>query len=1167
MSRRGVKVFLAVTALLVLVPAAVFAQEGVIAGVVRDPSDAVLPGVLVEVTSPALIEGVRSATTDGAGQYRITNLPVGTYTVSFTLEGFSKQQRDNIVLSSGFTAPVNATMLVGQVSETVAVVAESPMVDVQNARQAVTFAGADLRQLPTARNINSLLELMPAISSNYRAGAAFGQPGVCVGGIGVFCNPGIAGFNVGDTGQSFPAPPGSFSDAVGNSVMAQGRIMVDGQAVNSGAGLPIVGQTGGYTADIASAQEINVQISGALGESETGGSSINIVPRTGGNRFAGDYNTTYTRANWFDRNTEAYGLPSALQATISDHDVSGDFGGPIKRDKLWFFALARDQGIHKLPVGIDFWPNLWEGQFGYNYQPDRSEPRVEYKNLWRNVATRLTWQATQRNKFNIYWDEQDFCQDPCYGVVSVSTSPEGWFSPQTRPNRLQQVSWTNPVSNKILLEASVSIQTQDYSTASHREYTNYKGIPRLSEIGDTAGADATAQRVNIFAGGIFFPLTSGSLNSEIGAALASEWRKTGNYRSRASISYISGGHHAKLGYEGGYYTQEQTNQVNDLRLTYNYMWPGLTLNCAAGACGNTSLQFPEDPNNLTRRPIPNTVDYNTGQGTLDDHVMYAALYAQDQWTFKRFTLSGALRYDHATSGYGETCIGPDLFVPRQLNGSNFYCVPAGDGVNFNDITPRFGATWDVFGTGRTSVKWHMGRYLTAAGITGVYSGSNAARRTVNRLRRTWNDANGNRRVDCDLTNFANNGECLGFVQQFGANPRTDDILRYGQDPFALDAQGLAVGLATTQCGRTEQGIPASVQAYCAAYGDSLINGWGTRQGEWQLTLGVQHEILPRLSGEVNYNRRMYVNLVTTDTLGVGCDRFNGSQDVRACQEATLDYTNPSYDFYTVIVPTDPRLPGGGGYSILGLNDQSLTQPLGAPAAQTINPDLEYTWHGIDTNFVWRGPKGIRINGGTSTFRAVRDSCLNMIDAPNVRGREGHEYEAGCQTQVPWLTRIQGSAAYVIPKVDVLVSTVFQSLPGPEITASVTYSKEQIIWNPASASRATTPCAVAANGTGCLGGPARNLTTSIVQLLLNNEMFGERTTLFDLKIAKNIRFGNKRATIGADIYNVANSDAIDTYVATYTPDNPTTPQVEVNNWMNPMILVSPRFVRLSVQFSF
>ena len=137
------------------------------------------------------------------------------------------------------------------------------------------------------------------------------------------------------------------------------------------------------------------------------------MPGRAGTGPSGDYNTTYTRDDWFDRNTSAYpSVPTLFQAVISDHDISGDFGGPIKRDSLWFFAQARTQGIHKLPVGVDFWPNLNEGRFGFNYQPDRAEPRVEYKNKWRNVSARFTWQVTARNKFNVYWDEQDFCQDP-----------------------------------------------------------------------------------------------------------------------------------------------------------------------------------------------------------------------------------------------------------------------------------------------------------------------------------------------------------------------------------------------------------------------------------------------------------------------------------------------------------------------------------------------------------------------------------------------------------------------------------------------------------------------------------------------------------------------------------------------------------------------------------
>jgi hypothetical protein len=435
---------------------------------------------------------------------------------------------------------------------------------------------------------------------------------------------------------------------------------------------------------------------------------------------------------------------------------------------------------------------------------------------------------------------------------------------------------------------------------------------------------------------------------------------------------------------------------------------------------------------------------------------------------------------------------------------------------------------------------------------------------VNLLRRNWTDSNGNRRIDCDLMNFTPNGECGAFAPLAGFTV-SNDTTRFGRDPLGLDAAGTPIGLQTTQCGRSEKGIPAAIQAYCNQYGESLVNGRGRRRGEWQFDLGIQREILPRLSAEVVYHRRAYKNIEVNDQLGIGCDRFNGTLDVRACQDGNLQYRNPSYDFYTVIAPADPRLPNGGGYRILGLNSEKTSLPVGTPTAVTFMDELQYTFNGVDTNFSWRGPQGINAQAGTSTGRVQRETCHAALDAPNVRGREGAEYLAGCRTLTPFLTTIKGSVAYTVPKVDVLLSTVFQSLPGVEQTASLTYSKDQIIWNADSAARATQPCSLASNGVGCLGA-TRNTTTVSVPLLLNNEFYGERVTLFDLKIAKNIRFSGRRLSLGLDLYNVLNSDAVTGYNGTFTPDNPATPANE-NTWLQPTGLVSPRFVRVQVQLDF
>ena len=119
-------------ALLTLLPAAASAQTSSIAGTVKDTTGAVMPGVTVEASSPALIEKVRSAVTDGAGQYKIVTLRPGTYTVTFTLPGFSVVKRENVELTSDFTATINADLKVGEVAETITVSAQSPVVDTQS---------------------------------------------------------------------------------------------------------------------------------------------------------------------------------------------------------------------------------------------------------------------------------------------------------------------------------------------------------------------------------------------------------------------------------------------------------------------------------------------------------------------------------------------------------------------------------------------------------------------------------------------------------------------------------------------------------------------------------------------------------------------------------------------------------------------------------------------------------------------------------------------------------------------------------------------------------------------------------------------------------------------------------------------------------------------------
>ncbi len=586
------------------------------------------------------------------------------------------------VLTSDFTANVNAQLAVGNIAETVSVVAESPSVDIQNAKVQYVFKGDDIADLPTERDLGGLLNLVPSVTTNQ---------GRCTGGVGAFCNGIAPAFN-------------SHVSALDADGQNQGRIVVDGMTINRGAapqGINLnTGATNGIAFDTANVQELTFTLSGALGESETGGATITIVPRTGGNRFAGSYFTSYTNDNFFDRNrgTRLSNTP-ATQDLVKDYDVNGSFGGPIKRNRLWFFLQGRTRGDEKYPNGgtVGGFANLNEGKFAANYQPLRGDGTKDswltYTSEQKNLALRLTLQATQRNKFNMAWDEQDACTNPCKGMINIVDSPESYFSLQNRPNRLRSASWTNPFTNKILFEAGITAVNTIQDSTRHREYQNRPELPRICEAGfdnghglDRDEGEHHHHRQRHAANGgagacsIFNTMISGSISEAFNNGSGIQVLDDDTYRTRATASYVTGSHNAKIGFEGAYFGENTTNVVNDMRLAYHYGTPDATcLTTTPTAanpypCGNMTLQWgATDPFNTLRRPRPIGFDMNTGVGTADERVWFGALYLQDQWTLKQFTISGAVRYDHAQSRYGETCIGPDRFVPVQADGKNFWC--------------------------------------------------------------------------------------------------------------------------------------------------------------------------------------------------------------------------------------------------------------------------------------------------------------------------------------------------------------------------------------------------------------------------------------------------------------------------------------------------------------
>ena len=283
-----------------------------IVGTVSDTSGAVLPGVTVEVSSPALIEKVRTAVTDSCRTYRIVELRPGTYAVKFTLAGFSTVQREGIELTTGFAATVNAQLKVGSLEETITVSGQSPIVDTQNVQQQVVMTRDVIDTIPTARNFANLGTLIPG-TTLFGYGRAL------------------------DVGGSFGHSNQMLM--VHGSRSGDQRPLIDGMYVGFiGSGFMT------FALPDTNTEEINIETVAHSAETETGGVRVNMVPKAGGNRFASSTYYSYTNHNLqsdnLDEDLQQRGLTAVTKVDYLS-DFSGAVGGPIAKDRLWFFTGPR----------------------------------------------------------------------------------------------------------------------------------------------------------------------------------------------------------------------------------------------------------------------------------------------------------------------------------------------------------------------------------------------------------------------------------------------------------------------------------------------------------------------------------------------------------------------------------------------------------------------------------------------------------------------------------------------------------------------------------------------------------------------------------------------------------------------------------------------------------
>jgi hypothetical protein len=934
----------------------------------------VLPGVTVEASSPALIEKVRAVVSDGAGQYRIVDLRPGVYAVTFSLAGFNVVRREGVELTGSFVATINADMRVGALEETITVTGESPVVDVQNTQSEARIDDEVLASIPTGRQYFSLSALVPGMAT---AGTDVG----------------------GSAGPAFSA----FRSRGGSS--DEGQFQVNGFPVGwQGFGISY------YVADLGAAEEVTFGLGGAMGEARTGGPTLNVIPRSGGNTFRGSIyangaNGGMEGTNFSQEHRDAgLRVPNQLAKIW---DVNANYGGPIRRDRVWFFTSGRHQGNRKTVAGM--WANLNAGDATkWTYEPDLDAQATD-TGTWKNAAARLTVQPTQRDRFSLFWDEQNICRLCLGGEGTFNQSPEATPTNAGFPQRHVQTTWTSPFTSRWLAEAGLSLNTVQWG-----------GYPK--EPQDTSNLIRVQEQ-----GGLIPGITYRSTN----------WTRPFGYTWtwRGSLSYVTGSHTAKLGYEGNNYWNRQMNHTNNHLLAYRF---------------NNGV-----PNQLTMTlatPIESKAYSN-------DY----SVYAQDQWIRGSLTVQGGVRFEHITSGFPELRVGPSKFLPQAI------VFPEQDSpVSLNDIAPRMGAAYDLFGTGKTAVKATFGRYTAEPGGSNYYANAYSP---INRLQtttnRAWTDADRDFVADCDLMNPLLNGECGAWSNR-----------NFGREVFDV------------------------------TYDPDVVSGWNKRLETWDLNAALRHELMPRVGLELEYVRRIFGNFRVTD------NRALGPQD---------------FDQFSVTAPSDSRLPDGGGQVVsglydvkpdrFGLSDNYVT------FADNYGKQIRH-YNGLNLSLTARGFKGLTAQGGFSTGRTHEDDCEVRAQLPELQRSTQGVVNPFCDVKSPMLTNYTGLASYTIPGIDIQVSGTISSKP---LTDSRNTNVNAVDAESLNAD-AVIPVAQVMTSLGRpLAGNAANVTVNLVE---PGRLYGDRITNLDLRVAKVQRFGSRRLMVGLDIYNVTNSSAVVNYNQAY-----------------------------------
>jgi hypothetical protein len=839
--------------------------------------------------------------------------------------------------------------------------------------------------------------------------------------------------------------------------VGEGRLLLDGLNIGS----PPTGNSAtSYVVDLGEAQEVTFTTSNVSGEVETSGLVMNIVPKSGGNTMNGSFSASgSSRKLQSDNLTQALrdqGVRAATPLTRV-YDISGSFGGPIRTDRAWYFVNGHTGGSRKESANVYY--NLNAGDpTKWLYAADFSRPAYSDR-TFENAGARVTWQMAARQKVSGFWDAQALCRT-CKGATPGLSEPAS-VSPEAvgvlgRPMHVSQATWSSPITNRWLLEASFG---GTYFGVGNFERKPNPTRDLIRVVEQCAGGCA--------ANGNIPGLAYRSQDFSVAY--------TGSYLWKGSASYVTGTHSLKVGYQHTLMTDDRMWMTNNQNLTYVF---------------NNG-----EPSRLTQLISPWVNDARVG---------WDALFVQEHWTRHRLTLQGAVRFDRAVSWFPAQQEGPSRFLPTPI------MIPETRGVDsYKDITSRMGVAYDLFGTGKTAIKVSLGKYLEGAGALGNYANANPTLRLPRTtgvispagVTRAWTDANRNFVPDCDLL-----------------NPAAQDLRDGGGDLCGV--------VSNTSFGKN---------VLTNAFDPKILEGWGVRPSDWNLSASLQQQIGPQSSVTVTYIRRWFHGFSVADNLSV----------------QPLDFTP-----FSIVAPSDPRLPRGGAYVISGLFDV-VPEKAGQVNNLITNAANYGKWwqhfEGLDVTLSIRMGQGFTLVGGTSTGRTVADSCDVRAQLPEfattttgtsafgagLMGSAVTPVSPYCHVSSGILTQLRGLSSYMIPKAGLQLSATFQTKPGAMVAADY----------------AVPNAAVLPSLGRNLSGNAPNVTVNLVP---PGTMYGDRVNQLDLRVAKTLAFGRSRTRIAFDIYNALNSSAVLSFDTTYVPGGP---------WLQPTSILTPRFLRITAELDF